>query len=293
ALDITYADSGKYIATIGVTEFGCTDIYSDTLFVYPLPVIGMTYPQELACEPYTVTFSDTTLSWSPVTYAWNFGDGWTSTEASPTHTYTDTGYFDLTFTISVDTICVVTQTIFIPDGIHVHQSPDANIYVTPRRQSVFTPTIEVTNLATDIVSQVIYYMDGDSTLLDFDTHYYHDTGWYNVYQWVINAAGCTDTMVQPVYIIPETTIYIPNAFTPNGDGYNDVFLPVVRDVRQYLLMIYNRWGEVIWQTDNPLQGWDGTLNNKRTKVDTYVYKVKYMDRQYMEHVEIGHVTLVR
>ncbi|HLP10690.1 MAG TPA: PKD domain-containing protein [Flavobacteriales bacterium] len=294
ALDIIYPDSGKYIATVGVSEFGCTDIYSDTLFVYPLPVIGMTYPLELACEPYSIQFTDTTLSWSPVSYSWNFGDGATSTLANPSHTYLDTGYFDLTFTINVDTICIATQTIFIPDAIHVYPSPDANFHITPTIQSVFTPTVEVTDLTSDdVIQQIIYYMDGDSTLLDFDTHYYHDTGWYNVYQWVVNVAGCTDTAVHPIYIIPETTIYIPNAFTPNGDGINDVFIPVVRDTRKYLLMIFDRWGEIIWQTDNPLQGWDGTLKNKRTKVDTYVYKVKYMDQKHVEHILVGHVTLVR
>ena len=291
--DITYPDSGKFVVTVNVTEFGCTEIYSDTLIVYPMPVVGFLFPQELACEPYTIQFSDSSLSWSPIYYAWSFGDGDSSYEQNPVHTYYIPGYYNLSLTIRIDTICITEQTMTIDSAIHVFISPDAGLEVTPRVQSIFTPTIEVFDQATGYVSQVIFFADGDSTLLTYDTHRYSDTGWYNVTQWVINQFGCTDTAVVPIYINPETTIYVPNAFTPNGDGTNEIFLPVVRDVRRYTFSVFDRWGQIIYETNDPLKGWDGTVKNVKAQSDVYIYLIKYMDQQYLWYEKRGHFSLLR
>lgn len=291
--NITYPDSGLYPVTVTVKEFGCTESYTDTLFVYPMPVIGFSYPQQLACQPYTILFSDTSLSWSPVSYLWNFGDGHSSTEPNPTHTYLDTGLYDLTLTIEIDTICITTQTLRVEDAIHVFPTPHAQMYVTPHIQSILTPTIEVQDIAQGHIEQIIYFDDGDSTLLPSATHYYQDTGWYNITQWVINEHGCTDTAVQPIYMSPVTSLFVPNSFTPNGDGLNEIWLPVVRDVRRYELLIFNRWGEVIFSTTDPLQGWDGKINSKKMETEVYVYKIKFMDQQYIEHEKVGHFSLLK
>ncbi len=292
--NISYADSGKYIATATVTEFGCTETYSDTLIVYPMPLVDFSYPDVLACEPYTIQFSDSSLSWSPIYYSWSFGDGDSSHAQNPVHTYYDTGYFNLSLTIWIDTICITTQTMVVDSAIHVFISPDAAINVTPRYQSILTPTVEVFNIVqVPIVDQIIYFDDGDSTLLDYAPHTYTDTGWYNVTQWVINQFGCTDTAVVPIYIVPEESVYVPNAFTPNGDGTNEIFFPVIRDVRCYEFTIFNRWGEIIYVITDPLKGWDGTLNNKKAKTDTYVYLLRYMDQQYNWHDKRGHFSLLR
>lgn len=291
--DFSYPDSGYYPVTVTVQEFGCTSTHTDTLVVHPLPVVGFSYPQQLACEPYTVQFMDTSLSWSPISYLWDFGDGTTSTESNPVHTYADTGIYSVTLTIQVDSICVVTETITLNNIIHVFPSPDANVFATPRQQSVLTPTIEVSDLASGHISSIIYFGDGDSTLLPHAVHYYQDTGWQYLYQRVINEYGCIDTAEAPVYIIPETNVFIPNAFSPNGDGINDVFLPVVRDTRRYRFTIFNRWGEIIFETNDPLQGWDGRRNNKLMKTDLYVYRVTFMDQAYINHEKNGHFSLLK
>lgn len=291
--NIRYADSGYYPVTVTVQEFGCTESYTDTLIVYPFPVIGFSYPQQLACQPYTIQFSDSSLSWSPVAYLWDFGDGETSLLPDPVHTYPDTGLYDISLTITIDTVCVTTQTLVVPGAIHVFPTPVAGILASPHVQSVLTPTIEVQDLSTGKTEQVIYWADGDSTLLPQDIHYYQDTGVFNITQWVINQYGCTDTVVQPVYISPVTSVFVPNSFTPNGDGTNDIFLPVVRDVRSYELRIFNRWGEVIYSTTDPLQGWDGKRSSKLMEQDVYVYKIWYTDQQHIDHDVIGHFTLLR
>ncbi len=291
--NFSYSDSGKFIATVQVNEFGCSESYSDTLFVYPLPVALFSYPNELACEPYTVQFSDSSISWSALTYFWTFGDGETSTLANPIHTYPDTGLYSVSLTIVSDTICVNTQTFSLNNIIHVFPSPDAGIIVYPRTVSIFTPQIEVQDIASGYTSQTIYFDDGDSTLAKYAKHSYLDTGWFNVTQFVINEFGCIDTAVIPVYVIPETTVYIPNAFTPNNDGYNDVFLPVIRDVRRYEFYIYDRWGTVIWKTINPLEGWDGKRSGDKMKEDVYVYLVRYMLQDYTWQEKRGHFSLLK
>lgn len=293
ANNISYADSGRYLATLEVTEFGCTETYTDTLVVFPLPVIAFSYPDLLACEPYTVTFTDSSLSWSPIEYYWTFGDGTSSNEQNPTHTYLDTGIYSVSLTIAVDSICVFEQTLMLDSIIHVYPSPDALLAVTPKLQSVLTPTIEVTNLAQGYSSQIIYFGDGDSTLLTYAQHNYLDTGWFQLNQWTINQYGCIDVDYDSVYIIPEPSVFIPNAFSPNNDGLNEVFLPVVRDVREYELTIFNRWGNVLFNTTDPLQGWDGKCNNKLMETEVYVYLVRYMDQGYIWQEKKGHFTLLK
>ncbi len=95
-------------------------------------------------------------------------------------------------------------------------------------------------------------------------------------------------------MIPETTVYIPNAFTPDGDGYNNVWFPVIYDVTDYECWIYDRWGEVIFYSTEPRKGWNGTLNERDSQTGTYTYKVRFRDVQTQIFKEIvGHFNLLR
>jgi gliding motility-associated-like protein len=119
---------------------------------------------------------------------------------------------------------------------------------------------------------------------------------YNVCLAAQNVHGCYDTVCHEVIIEEVYLIYTPNAFTPNGDGLNDIFLPFIQGEapETYELMIFDRWGEMIFRSTDELKGWDGTHKNMKAKEDVYVWKIKVKEaKNSKKHEHVGHVTLLR
>ena len=114
-------------------------------------------------------------------------------------------------------------------------------------------------------------------------------------QIVVNASGCSDTAYSEVVIRPEFTFWIPNAFTPGKpDGLNDIFKPKLIGVYEYSFLIFDRWGEKIFETNNPEEGWNGYYKGKLCTNDVFVYKINFRDDvRSDQHEYIGRVTLVR
>jgi gliding motility-associated-like protein len=117
-----------------------------------------------------------------------------------------------------------------------------------------------------------------------------------VLQIVTNSFGCKDSITHDIIINPGYTFYIPNSFTPNGDGLNEVFKGVGIGITSYTIMIFDRWGELIFQSDNLDQGWDGTFKGKGGNVvqeGVYVWKVQLRDEKNNEHDFDGTVSVVK
>lgn len=106
-------------------------------------------------------------------------------------------------------------------------------------------------------------------------HTFPEAGKYIVTLIAINKYGCVDSISKLVYIEETASIYIPNAFTPNQDGVNDTFQVVGINIKDLYLVIYNRWGEKIFESTNELKAWDGFYKDEVCKDDVYVYKVFY------------------
>lgn len=291
---VNYPAEGHFPILVSVSEFGCTQTYADSVHVFPLPVIGFIHPPAVGCAPYQVQFIDTSLSWEPVFYLWTFGDGNISTDQNPTHVYPDAGVYDVSLTITVDSICAFTTTINLADLITVNPSPIAKITANPLEQSAFTPFFTFYDEASGHTSQTIFFdNDFDTTDADEVEHIFVYSGWHTTRQIAINEFGCTDTATVDVFVRPETTLYAPNTFTPNGDGKNDVFYAHVYDVTYYRMQIFDRWGNLFFDTENQQQGWDGTRKGKLCPEDTYVFQIVYDDMQYIRKKIVGHVNLVR
>ncbi len=290
---IHFSDSGYHVVTVTLTQFGCTASYTDTLVVFPLPEIGFSYPPQAGCEPYTVQFTDTSFSWTPLSYLWNFGDGNYSNQQHPEHTYLNHGIYDVSLTISVDSICVFSTTLDLPGIVEVYPTPRSRVTANPMERDVFTPRFTFYDRAIGHTWQVIRFEDLSETTSPEYTRVFFESGYHTAWQYVINDYGCTDSSYVTVYVSPYATMYVPNAFTPDGDGINDIFLPIGLDVSEYTLLIYDRWGQEIFVTNDTRQGWDGTRNGKLCPVDTYVYLILYHDHQHIQREVRGHFTLVR
>jgi gliding motility-associated-like protein len=122
-------------------------------------------------------------------------------------------------------------------------------------------------------------------------------GFYPVTLVAFNEFGCSDTAALSIQLIEEPLIYVPNSFTPNFDGTNDVFLPIIGsgiDIYTYRLLIFNRWGEVIFESLNKEVGWDGTYGGKIMQDGVYIWKITYNSPDNEEEYEyVGHVTLIK
>ncbi|MCB0477266.1 MAG: choice-of-anchor L domain-containing protein [Crocinitomicaceae bacterium] len=134
--------------------------------------------------------------------------------------------------------------------------------------------------------------NGDTSNVMHPSTVYDTAGWYNVYLYIENEIGCWDTITKPIYINPETWIYIPNAFTPNGDGMNDYFSVSVIGSTKFQFLIFNRWGELIYETDDVNFRWDGKYKGEKVQDGVYVYQV-YIENIRDEFIQRrGHIVVL-
>lgn len=186
------------------------------------------------------------------------------------------------------------MTLFKPDLIQTFPSPISIFDVSPKTTSVYYPNFNLANLA-DQDLEIFYIVDDSLYLYELNPKVtFVESGNHLFEQVVVNEYGCRDTTSMVVKIIPLTTVYIPNSFTPDGNKYNNEFVPVVLDASYYEMQIFNKWGEQIFYSQDPFESWDGTYKNKTLQEDVYTFKLIYRNYGESENIEImGHVNLIR
>ena len=124
--------------------------------------------------------------------------------------------------------------------------------------------------------------------------FYPDTGTYVYFVHVVSAYGCEGYDTIKVWVVNQASFFVPTAFSPNGDGKNDVFRPVAVGYRSLnYFRIYDRWGEEVYLSRDITEGWDGTFNHKAAELGTYFWQISFVDRFGKESYLKGDVTLVR
>lgn len=294
---VTFPNIGTHVVSLTVNAGGCTQTVYDTIKQYLPPTIDFAIAKQTGCAPYAVQFNDASTAGTELTYMWDFGDGNTSTQASPLHVYQNSGIYSVRLTIYTTTGCIDTLQIFRPNYITVNPSPTAGFTVLPTKVTIYQPVVEVQQFGAQPGEQFDFFMD-DGTQYNNVARFYHtylDTGSYYVTQVVTNSYNCTDTLKILVRVNPVPLIFAPNAFTPNGDGKNDIYLPTVVGAREYEFIIYNRWGQVVFKTNDVHIGWDGTLFNQGAMCETAVYTFVIFTRDLNEELgeKRGTITLIR
>ncbi len=290
---IVFNAVGDFIITITMSENGCVKIFTDTVHIFPMPTINFGAVPLEGCEPLTVQFFDSSFAATAIIYHWDFGDGDTSNIQNPEHIYLKSGSYSVKLTIRTISGCVQTLTLNKPNFITVHPLPTAGIDINPTEASIFEPYITFTDKGINHTDCFLMFGDGTSSDTCDVTHTYRDTGLYNVKQIVYNEFGCSDTLYSTVYISPEYRFWVPNAFTPNSDGNNDVFLPVMLGVKEFNMKIYDRWGELIFETNDKNFGWNGTCKGEKVQMEVYVYKIELTNVFDKKFNFVRTVTLVR
>ena len=294
---IQFSIPGKHVVALTVNSYGCIKTVYDTVEIYVQPQIDYQLDDNIGCAPFTVTFQDNSTASTNILYDWDFGDGNSSNQANPTHTYANPGVYDVSLTIYITEGCTDTLTLFRPGYVIVNPTPTSTVSVSPVKTSIYEPLVEVTDLNAQ-AGEDFYTEMGDGITYNNQPHIFHqyrDTGTYIIKHVVYNGFDCADTAKVTVRINPVPLIFAPNAFSPNGDGDNDIYKPSVVGSRDYELYIYSRWGEVVFYTQDPNQGWNGQLNNSGEALPVGVYTfaiyVRDLNDEFAE--KKGYITLIR
>ena len=125
------------------------------------------------------------------------------------------------------------------------------------------------------------------------TYLFQEAGVYGLMLMVKNEFNCWDTIMKTITVESDFAAYIPNAFTPNGDGLNDTFFPVLRGVKKFELQIFDRWGAMVFASNSADKVWDGTYNGQECKQDVYNYKLVLLNNSREEKEYTGVVSLYR
>ncbi|MBS1651710.1 MAG: gliding motility-associated C-terminal domain-containing protein [Bacteroidetes bacterium] len=276
----------------------CPDTAAIRIYVSDIPVVQALSNIYSGCSPLKVDFN--TPSATNGTGIWSFGDGSPQvTGLNSAHIYNTPGSYTVTFYYANDIGCK-TQTV-VQNAINVFETPKADFDFWPHEISLIDPVAQFTN-QTVVLTHNTYNWQIDNLVNTVEVHpkiTFPKAGDYQVTLTANSAKGCTSKITKTISVINEYGVYIPNTFTPNGDGLNDVFLPVFSpyglDLSVYELEVFDRWGELMFHTNDPKVGWAGTKYNKGTddKEDVYIYKIKYKDATGKTHNKTGHVTLLK
>ncbi|MES2394651.1 MAG: PKD domain-containing protein, partial [Bacteroidota bacterium] len=298
-----YASEGSYIVQlVVVSNFGCADSISKTKFVNPNPVVNFTANDTIGCEPLCVNFQNLSsiATGANVAWLWSFGDNSPINNLeNPTYCYSNdsvrtTLFYTPTFTVTSDSGCV--SSLSKNNYITVSPNPNANFTVEPKVASIVDPVISITDLSTgaDFWSWNFGNQTA-STIYNPAPQTYADTGTYIITLIISTQYNCIDTTTQSIIIEPDFIFYIPNAFTPNDDGINDAFTGKGIFITEFEMAIFDRWGNLIYKTDDINKPWDGKANEGKeaAQADVYVYAVKVTDFKMKKHTYKGIVTLVR
>jgi gliding motility-associated-like protein len=285
---------------IGYDQYGCTDTVDISMVVNPLPQVlfstDMTYG---GCLPFSPTFTDLTGANgngpTSASVTWYFGNNTSSNQlGSVTNIFDNYGCYDVTLISTTPEGCTdsLTQQNFVcVNEIIASFNPDVT------EQLISNPTFEFTNTSVNATSYQWFFGDGTESDFVNTIHTYDSIGYYQVVLVAYAQDGCTDTAVVVVKVNDQLIIYVPNAFTPDGDRLNDVFLPILTAGYQpgtYEFAIYNRWGERFFYTENVDEGWDGTYMGNDVQIGTYTYSIKFKDSMSNKvYTYNGRVSLIR
>ena len=312
----TFTGPGAHtIGLVTETNHGCRDTIYKSIYVNYIPVAVFSADTLSGCPApkFCVTFTDASpaiaLPAQIAQWHWTLGDGTSftnSTNLPVNHCYVNNSSnqvatFDVDLVVISDSGCV-SPVNHKASYITVYPTPIAKYIALPNPVSIIEPLVYFTNQSQDYTKFWWTFVGTGPYKVDSvnvnPTHLY-DSETAQIYfsnLIVMNQYGCTDTAYVPVEVQPEFTFYIPNAFTPtNDDGINDYFTGAGIGIDKYEMWIFDRWGAMIYYTDDIKKGWDGRVQGKTAegKQDVYTWKVKLTDVLGKKHEYIGHVTLLK
>jgi gliding motility-associated-like protein len=289
-----YTSPGSYtvkLILVDTSYCNAPDTLTKVISIAPLVEAKFTTPPT-GCVPYSAAFTNTSVAGQ--TFIWNFGDNTTSTDTDPVHLYTVPGTYTVTLIANDPNTCNLSDTT--TSTITVYPIPVSNFTFSPDPAIENTPT-SFNNLASpDAVNFKWLFGDGDSLVTNSRLqvkHQYNATGTYNACLIAINAAGCADTLCQDVPALIVALVDVPNAFTPNSGDINSKVFARGFGITKMRFIIWNRWGQKVFETNDRNIGWDGKYQGAIQPMDVYAYTLDVEFFDGTKTTKKGDITLIR
>lgn len=261
-----------------------------------VPVIILDTDYTEGCRPLKVNLVNISDPFLTDITVWDLGDGTTFEGNSLSHTYENAGCYDIHIVITTFDGCTTEATF--NDFICVWELPIAEFDFTPEQPDVIDNEVQFENLSE---FGVTYEWDFGDGVLDFTfepSHFYPEigNGLYQVQLIAITDKECRDTAYQYILIDEIVQYFIPNTFTPDGDAFNEKFTPIFSSVfipQDYHFVIYNRWGEMLWESYDYSAGWDGTYGDGLVTDGVYIWQLNFRENgSDKKYEDFGHITLL-
>lgn len=292
------ANTTGYTGTYGLTVTdanGCTASTTASAVVNPIPNINITADKINACPPLCSQFSFNSTS-AVQSFEWSLGNGVSGTGNTAQTCYNTQGTYTINAVVN-DIYGCNNSTTFT---VEVYPKPIADFNFAPIKPIEMIEEVTFTDASHNAVIATWnwYFMNTAqyTSVQQNPTFMYEHAGEYPVALIVKSDKGCLDTIIQKIVVGEDYGIYVPNAFTPNADGFNDVFQPKGFGIVKYELNIFDRWGEKVFHTKVFEEGWNGTFqgrNNKIIEEGTYTWLINLTNVYGKSHELKGHVTLIR
>lgn len=283
---------------IGTDINGC--LGSDDVFVTVESVPSISFDGNVltGCVPLAVTFTNTTIG-NFIDCTWTLGNGEVINNCgSVSVIFNGSGFFDVTLSITTLGGCIVSETY--TDYIFVEDTPIASFIPSQTALTDFNTEVYFNNTSIGANSYQWDFGDGAQSDLENPSHEYDLSFSTNFTAELVatSAVGCSDTARIEIISEEELIYYIPNSFTPDGDEFNQVFEPVFTDgfdPYDYTLLIFNRWGEIVFESHDVTIGWDGTyINSTKVADGVFLWKVEFKTLMSDERIiDTGHVNILR
>ncbi len=283
-----FTPAGSWLATYyAITDKNCMDSAKTTFTIQPPVMADFIAPD--VCLDEVSMFTDKSVSTEPVsTYLWQFGNGKTATSQNPTHIYAKDGTWPVTLRIETKTGCFYT----VQKPVIINPKPVPAFTLSPNAATVVNPNITISDISSGADSMWYITTDGFSTKQRNFVHAFPDSGSFYIWQYVSNRFGCKDSISASVIINYMYTLHVPGVFTPNSDGKNEMFGPEGLGLASYTMRIYNRWGALVYETENS-KPWDGTYMGEPVMAGVYSVLISIRDYKRKPHYYRGTVEVLR
>ena len=286
----TYKKAGKFTVKMIVSSIGiCADSSTFDIVIHPNAAAAFTVAPSCIDLPVTIVNNTIDTLGSPISYLWSFGNGQTSAlQNPPVQSYSAAGHYNISLAVSS------AQCPF-----PVHTTTHTLVIDKPRPGTRYPLEYAVVNLPLDLHARTF----GESVLWSPAVNLNNPASVNPVFKGateqlylveITTVSGCVTTDTQQVKLVKSIEIYVPNAFTPNGDGTNDELKPVMYGIKQLnYFRVYNRWGQLFYQTQNSKQGWNGMFKGAKQEMQTVAWTLEALGVDGAIHTRKGTTILLR
>jgi gliding motility-associated-like protein len=290
---ITFETPGYHNVTLTISESGCVASYTDSVGVALNILPDFQVESVSGCPGLIAQVVAVTESIVPVNYIWDFGNGAVSSQGVTVQTYDMPGNYSITATAFTNEGCYDSLTITFPNAVTIYPNPDPSFIIYPQIMDISEAETHITSIYQEGTCQYFMSDGGEISGCEFD-YSWTSSGAQTITHYVTSPQGCTASTTGEV-IIQGFTFYAPTSFSPNGDGINDFWLPVMTGVTSIDMNIYNRWGDLIYHSNDLERPWAGQIDfgDHYAANGAYNYRIFIKDLTFQSREFTGSFMVVR